>query len=107
MTSGSSVRLANKSNNCYDRVAETVRVDFKEELEFLDVYDQALTAINQIIDMPDRKASLLAMVLLQNGGTMSKKKRDQFAEVIEAEITAIESAIVDLIHFQTKEIDSE
>jgi hypothetical protein len=65
----------------YDRVLDTVRIDFKEELEFLEVYDPALFAIRQIIDMPDRRASLLAKVILQNAGRLSAKNRSEFAEI--------------------------
>lgn len=82
----------------YDRVADTVRVDFKDELDFLSSFDRALAAIRQVIDMPDRRASLLARLLLQNRGTLSSNKRDQFSELRDDELHAIEAEITDILH---------
>jgi hypothetical protein len=42
----------------YGRVADTVRRDLKEELGFVAVFDRAFTAVREIVDMPDRRASL-------------------------------------------------
>jgi hypothetical protein len=80
----------------YDRVVDTVRVDFKEELEFLDIFDSALAAIKRIIDMPDRKAALLAKLCLQNGRRLSGKERSQFSEVRDDEIERIQNALIAL-----------
>jgi Fic family protein len=77
----------------YDRVAETIRVDLKEELDFLSVYDKALEGVLNIVDMPDRKASLLVRLCLQNGGRLSKNKRDQFSELTDEEITRLEATM--------------
>lgn len=81
----------------YERVLDTVRVDFKEELEFLDVFDRALEAIRNVIDMPDRRMALLAKLCLQNGGRLAAKKRAQFGEVLDEEIQRIEEALVGLV----------
>ncbi|HLK55482.1 MAG TPA: Fic family protein [Chthonomonadaceae bacterium] len=78
----------------YERVAETIRVDFKEELDFLEVYDAAFTAVREIVDMPDRRASLLVRLCLQNGGRLSQNKRKQFVELTDEEINQIEAAIL-------------
>jgi hypothetical protein len=77
----------------YERVADTIRVDLKEELDFLKVYDQALAAIREIVDMPDRKASLLVRLLMQNGGRLSRSKRSQFDELSDSELAQMQSAI--------------
>ncbi len=79
----------------YDRVADTVRRDLKEELGFVAVFDRALAAVRAIVDMPDRRASLFVRLCLQNGGRLSAAKRPQFSELTEAEITALEAAIQD------------
>ncbi len=42
----------------YDRVADSVRRDLKEELGFVAVFDRALTGVREIVDMPDRRATL-------------------------------------------------
>jgi hypothetical protein len=77
----------------YAKVIETVRKDLKEELEFVAVYDAALAAVLDIIDMPDRHASLFVRLLMQNGGTLSKTKRDQFAELSDEMIAKLETAV--------------
>ena len=41
----------------YDCVAETIRTDLREEFEFLKVFDAAIRATMDIVDMPDRRAS--------------------------------------------------
>ncbi|MCL8380865.1 Fic family protein [Xanthobacter aminoxidans] len=77
----------------YDRVIDTVRIDLKEELGFLAVFDRALEAVRDIVDMPDRRASLLIRLMLQNGGRLSQAKRRQFDELSDAEIAAMEIAL--------------
>ena len=77
----------------YDRVADTVRTDLRAELGFLATFDRAKAAIDDIVDMPDRRAALLIRLLMQNGGTLSRSKRGQFAELTDAELAAMETAV--------------
>ena len=77
----------------YDRVADTVRRDLKEELGFISAFDRAFDAVREIVDMPDRRASLFVRLCLQNGGRLSAAKRRQFSELDDAEIAAMEQAI--------------
>jgi Fic/DOC family len=77
----------------YAKVAETIRKDLKDELDFVSVFEAALSAVESVVDMPDRRASLFVRLCLQNGGVLSKKKRAEFAELTDNEIALIESAI--------------
>jgi Fic/DOC family len=77
----------------YDRVAETIRVDLKDELDFLAVYDRAFEDVREIVDMPDRRASLLVRLVLQNGGRLSKTKRVLFSELTDDEVERLEGAV--------------
>ena len=77
----------------YECVAETIRRDLKEELGFISVFDEAMRRTLEIVDMPNRRASLLVRMILQNGGSLSKTKRPKFAELTDAEIGTIEAAI--------------
>ncbi len=81
----------------YERVEETIGTDFIEELNFLAVYDGAFTALRKIVDMPDRRASLLLRLLLQNGGRLSQNKRSQFAELTNNEVNRIEEAVTEVM----------
>jgi hypothetical protein len=77
----------------YECMAETIRRDLKEELGFISVFDQAMRRTLEIVDMPNRRASLLVRMILQNGGSLSKAKRPKFSELTDDEIGAIEVAI--------------
>lgn len=77
----------------YDRVADTVRRDLKEELGFVAVFDRAFNAVREIVDMPDRRASLFVRLSMQNGGRLSAAKRSQFSELSDAEIAQLETQV--------------
>lgn len=78
----------------YGRVADTLDKDLKEELGFVAVYDRALNAIRGVVDMPDRKASLLVRFCMQNKGYLSHNKREKyFTELEPHEIARIETAV--------------
>lgn len=72
------------------KVAEAVRKDLREELEYVDLHDRVFAIVRARVDMPDRRASLLTRCLLQNGGTLAKRKREEFAELTDDEVSAIE-----------------
>lgn len=84
----------------YHCVGETIRRDLRDELGFLSVFDRAMKAVAEIVDMPDRRASLLVRLILQNRGELSRKKREsEFPELTDDEISSIESAIKELKDF--------
>lgn len=94
------------SEYLYAKVAETVRKDLKEELDFVAVYDATLEAVRERIDMPDRRASLLARVLIQGHGHISKKKRLDFAELTDDEVAALEAAAQDVLEDRVPNADA-
>jgi len=57
------------------------------------VFDRAMEAVGETVDMPDRKASLFTRLCLQNGGKLSKAKRELFSELKDDEIKAMEAAV--------------
>ena len=77
----------------YDRVADAARQDLKEELDFIAVFDRAFEAAREIVDMPDRRASLFVRLCMQNRGRLSAARRRSFSELEDAEITAMEAAV--------------
>jgi hypothetical protein len=81
----------------FAKVAETIRKDLKDELEFVSIYDGSLAAVLRIVDMPDRRASLLVRLCLQNGGNLSKKKRQDFNELTDGEVESMQEAIREVI----------
>jgi hypothetical protein len=79
----------------YDRVADTVRRDLREELGFVAAFDRAMAAVREIVDMPDRRASLFVRVCMQNGGRLARGRRQTFAELDDGEVAALEAAVRD------------
>ena len=77
----------------YDRIVETVEKDLAEELGFVAVFDEAMNAVQEIVDMPDRRASLIVRLCMQNGGVLAGNKRKKFSELTDSEISEIESVI--------------
>ena len=77
----------------HDRVADTVRHDLREEIAFLAVFDRAFEAVREIVDMPDRRASLFVRLCMQNGGRLSAAKRPRFAELDDDEVAAMEATV--------------
>ena len=74
-----------------EKIEDTVRVDLKDELDFIGRFDAVRQAVREVVDMPDRRESLLVRLLMQNGGALSKAKRPDFAELTDPEIAAIET----------------
>lgn len=77
----------------FDRIADTIEVDLKEELSFIRRFDAALQAVNRLIDMPNRRAQLFVRLVLQNNGRLSAGKREVFAELADAEVAALEAVV--------------
>lgn len=105
-TNGHEINVENETHNLYrffdatlfaeylyERVTETVRRDLKEEVEHVDAFDRAFNAVREIVDMPDRRASLLVRLCMQNEGILSSSERERFAELTDSEIEAMEAAV--------------
>lgn len=72
---------------------ETVRTELKSELDFLVRYRAARAAMDEIVDMPEKEASLFVKLVVENGGSLSKAKRDRFAELDDATVARLEQAV--------------
>ncbi|HBM17133.1 MAG TPA: cell filamentation protein Fic [Lentisphaeria bacterium] len=78
----------------YSCVKETIDVDFPEELKFLMGHDKAMKRIGNMFDMPDNTIKKLIVFILQNKGTLSKKRREkEFNELSNKEVSEIEDII--------------
>jgi hypothetical protein len=77
----------------YHCIEETIRRDLREEIGFLVVFDAAMRKALEVVDMPDRRASLLVRLILQNRGKLSRGKRASFAEIKDDELHRIEEAV--------------
>ena len=75
-------------------LAHAIDEELAPELAFLARYDESKSAIQEIVDMPDRRIDLFIRLCVQNGGRLSASKRaSQFAMLAEAEVSAMEQAV--------------
>jgi hypothetical protein len=77
----------------YDRVIDTVRRDLREEVLFIEVFDRAVNAVMDRIDMPNRKAAHLVKLVMQNGRIGTDKRTKLFPELTAAEIDELETIV--------------
>ena len=77
----------------YSCVSQAIRRDLREEIDFLNQFDTAVQQTLSIVDMPDRRASLLVRLIMQNNGRLAQGKRQHFPELTDDEIVAIEAAV--------------
>jgi len=74
-----------------ERVIET---DLVRELEFLRNYDAAKSALQAIVDMPDRLIDLFIRFCVQNKGVLSTAKRkNHFSMLTDEEVAQMQLAI--------------
>jgi hypothetical protein len=75
-------------------IGQTIETELANELSFLANYDITKSAIQEIVDMPDRKIDLFIRFCLQNNGRLSATKRkNHFDFLSEEEINKMEQAV--------------
>lgn len=80
----------------YGCVRQTVEVDFPRELSYLQRHDQAAQALMACVQLSDLQAADFIMFVRQNGGTLSKRRRDgPFARLTDEEVHALEALVVE------------
>ncbi|MYB34386.1 MAG: cell filamentation protein Fic [Gammaproteobacteria bacterium] len=78
----------------YSCVERTVTHDLPEEIDYLRRHDGAMARIREMIDMPDRLAQNLILLIRQNGGTLSKRKRENsFSALTDDEVQELENIV--------------
>jgi hypothetical protein len=77
----------------YSAIGQAIEHDLREEIDFLRVFDLAVGRAMDLVDMPDRRASLLVRLIIQNNGRLARGRRDRFAEIHDHELEAIEEAV--------------
>jgi len=75
----------------YECVAQTIEIDLPKEAQFLENYDRFDTAVQNIVDMPDRTLNLLFKFLEQGKGKLSERARlKEFEALSDIEVETIE-----------------
>jgi len=76
-------------------IDQTIDMELARELTFLANYDETKRAIQEIVDMPDRKIDLFIRFCLQNNGRLSARKRaSHFDFLSDEEIARMEQAVL-------------
>jgi hypothetical protein len=70
----------------------TLQEDMPAELTFLQRYDEAKKALQNIVDMPDRDINMMLIFLHQNKGAFPKRRRDQFPKLNDSEIEIMQNS---------------
>ena len=80
----------------YACVRRTVEDDLPREIDYLRRHDEAIRRIMDAVEMPDRVAGNLVMVIRQNQGTLSRKRREgEFNKLRDDEVVLIEGIVRD------------
>jgi len=77
-------------------IHSTVTKDVPEELHFLLCYDELKREIQNIVDMPDNKIDRMILFLHQNQGKLANRKRNQYKELSDSEISQMEQAYIEV-----------
>ena len=71
----------------YEAVAETIRKDLREEIDYLLGLDRARILLRNEIDWPGQSLDLFINIVRQGGGTLSQtKRRSHFSWMTEEEV---------------------
>jgi len=74
-------------------LSRAIEVDLVEELDFLRRFDEVRARMRRIVEMPDRKEQTFIKLCLGNGGKLSARKRELFAELDDATLAALETLV--------------
>ncbi len=90
-------RFFNATESCefiYEAVKKVIKETLPSELNYLNAFDRASLAINNIVAMPNNMVKMLITFMVQNGGKLSKRKREKYFELLsDDEIGLIEKII--------------
>lgn len=74
---------------------KAIEVDLVAELDFLRRFDDVRARMRAVVEMPDRKEQNFIKICLDNGGKLSARKRELFAELDDSTIAALEAIVRD------------
>nr|MBS0020046.1 Fic family protein [Gammaproteobacteria bacterium] len=81
----------------YACVRRTVEHDLPTEIDYIRRHDEAMTRIMDMVEMPDRLAQNLILFIRQNGGTLSRRKREkEFSALTDDEVHGLENIVQDV-----------
>ena len=78
----------------YSCVERTVDHYLPVQIDYLRRHDEAMAGIIEMVDMPDRLAQNLILLIRQNDGTLSRRKREKsFSALTDNEVQKLETIV--------------
>jgi hypothetical protein len=91
--------LTKQAEFLFECIEITIERIIPEELDYLDRYEQMYRYIDMIVGLPNNKIDLMIKYMIQNNGMLSKKRRKkEFAELSDEEISSIQEKYDDVYH---------
>ncbi len=88
------IDMTSQTEALFNFIEKTIDEELKDELDFLANYDKTKMAIQEIVDMPDKKIDFFIRFCLQNHGCISEKKyKNSFSFLMKEEVIALEKAV--------------
>lgn len=82
------------AEDLYRWVFETIDTELLRELDFLVRFRETREAMEQVVDLPEKDANLFVRLCRQNGGQLSKSKREAlFWRLTDEEVQALETIV--------------
>jgi Fic family protein len=72
---------------------QTIREELRLELDFITRYRKARSAMEEVVDLPDRLLNLFIQIVHHNGGKLSRAKRGLFDRLSDVQIERLEHAV--------------
>ncbi|MEI7657580.1 MAG: Fic family protein [Phycisphaerae bacterium] len=86
--------LTRQAEALFHLVSLTIERELPEELAFLQGYDRTRGLMQEVVDLPGPLLDLFIRLCVQNGGTLSARKREShFSRLTDAEIAGLEEAV--------------
>ncbi len=83
-----------QAESLFEFIKRTIETELADELLFLANYDRAKSAIQEVVDLPDRRLDLFIRFCLQNNGRLSPRRRTKdFDFLSDEEIDRLEQAV--------------
>ena len=74
-------------------IVETIRSEWRTELDYLVDYDRIREGMRQIVDLPEKKANQFILFVKNNRGRLSAAKRHFFGELTDEEVRSLEQIV--------------
>jgi Fic family protein len=89
------IDMTSQAEALFRFIDQTIDTELASELAFLANYNKTRKAIQEIVDMPDRKIDLFIRFCLQNNGRVSARKRTSHFDFLSGEeIAGMEQAVL-------------